>query len=87
MDVYGSYSISPIPEYEPPQEGYEATFSDFRESGEGPIRCGSSRLIRWAITPASYDDCRLDAGGPRERGAYVNPLDAQERAVFLNTIR
>lgn len=80
VDIYGSYSISPIPKYEPPQEGYEATFSDFENRVKGPYPLQLESPHSLGHHSSQLDNCRWMQEA-HANVAYVNPLDAQERGL------
>ena len=80
VDLYGSYSISPIAKYEPPQDGYEATFEDFGKKVKGrfPLQLESPHSL--GHHSSQLDNARwVQEAHPNV--AYMNPLDAAERGL------
>ena len=80
VDLFGSYSISAIPKYEPPQEGYEDTFSDYanKVKGDYPLQLESPHSL--GHHSSQLDNCRWMQEA-HANAAYMNPIDAEERGL------
>ena len=73
---FGFKEISPIPEYVPPVEGYEQTFSDWeaKEKGEFPFQIYSLHILRHSHSSfANVPNLREAFDHP----LYMNSLDAE----------
>lgn len=80
MERFGSYMLAPIPKYEPPQEGYESTFSDFenRVKGAYPLQFLTPHSVPRKDTQFDNEPwCKEAFPNP----VYMNPVDAQARGI------
>ncbi len=80
IDERGWSTIKPYPAYNPAQEGYEATFSDWENKvkGEFPLQCFNIHYYR--RSHSVFDNIpQLRRAFPQE--FYMNPLDAEERGI------
>lgn len=80
IDGRGWSQIKPYPAYNPAQEGYEATFSDWENKvkGEFPLQCYNIHYYR--RSHSVFDNIpQLRRAFPHE--FYMNPIDAEARDI------
>jgi molybdopterin guanine dinucleotide-containing S/N-oxide reductase-like protein len=80
IESRGWSTIKPIPTYNPAQEGYEATFQDFKNKikGEFPLQLYTIHYYR--RSHSVFDNIpQLRRAFPQE--FFMNPLDAAERGI------
>jgi anaerobic dimethyl sulfoxide reductase subunit A len=78
--AYGFTKIAPIAQYEPPIEGYEATFSDWAKKvkGEYPLQLVTLHYMR--RSHSVFDNItQLRKAFPQ--AVWMNPIDAEQRDV------
>lgn len=80
VNQFGWSRIRPIPSYNPPLEGYEATFSDWaaREKGEYPLQVYNIHMPRRAH---SFFDNAIVMRELFPHEFIMNPLDAGARGI------
>ncbi len=80
IKAYGYSTIAPIPQYRPPLEGYEDTFSDWQKKIKGPqpLQMVSTHYAR--RSHSTFDNIRqLRRAFPQEM--WINPIDAEARGI------
>jgi anaerobic dimethyl sulfoxide reductase subunit A len=80
IESRGWSTIKPIPAYNPAQEGYEATFKDWKNriKGDYPLQLFTMHYYR--RSHSVFDNIRqLRRAFPDE--FYMNPIDAAERGI------
>jgi anaerobic dimethyl sulfoxide reductase subunit A len=81
-DIYalGWSKIRPIPEYIPPERGYEATFSDWNKKIKGPYPLQMYNKHYWRRSHSEFDNVlQLREAFPQE--FMMNPMDAEARGI------
>jgi anaerobic dimethyl sulfoxide reductase subunit A len=77
---YGWTETTPIPTYRPPLQGYEATFSDWKNKvkGEFPLQIWTPHYMR--RSHSVFDNVTwLREAFPQE--LFMNPVDAEQRGI------
>jgi anaerobic dimethyl sulfoxide reductase subunit A len=85
ITALGWTTIRPIPEYLPPERGYEATFSDWssKTKGEFPLQMYNKHY--WRRSHSEFDNVlQLREAFPQE--FVMNPIDAQARGIKTGDI-
>ncbi len=80
IESRGWSTIKPIPTYNPAQEGYEATFKDWKNKIKGDYPLQLFTMHYYRRSHSVFDNVRqLRRAFPDE--FYMNPIDAAERGI------
>jgi anaerobic dimethyl sulfoxide reductase subunit A len=80
IESRGWTTVRPIPTYNPAQEGYEATFSDWEKKVKGKYPLQFSTMHYYRRSHSVFDNIpHLRRAFPHE--FFMNPIDAKERGI------